>query len=1252
MGRKKYAKSAEGTQPRDQSENPPIQQVPAASTSIQQGPVHHEASQSSRGRGQGRSARSQEPNSKIEPNQLSRGKGRGFPSLSPQQTQSLPQIPPQQQYLSLHQQRPQPPQSFISQQQFPSLHQQQLQPPQSFIPQQQFPSLHQQRPQPPQALPPQQQFPLLHQQRPQPPQALPPQQQFPSLHQQRPQPPQALPSQQQFPPPQATPQQPPPQLRQPAGSTSSSVASTPPEVLQSHQEVTQTQAAPKQGGNKRRGQNKEPHVKKRPEQTSAASQEKPPEKSEPSAKPQVESSAQPPQAFIPQQQFPSLHQQRPQPPQALPPQQQFPPLHQQPPQQFPPPQATPQQPPPQLRQPAGSTSSSVASTPPEVLQSHQEVTQTQAAPKQGGNKRRGQKKEPHVKKTPEQTSAAPQEKPPVKSEPSAKTQGESSALDFIVPQRQKLSSGGTKGRKILIETNHLALQFKKLGIAYHYDVSIDPDKPKKLFRPAMEHFRRKFYPNRFPAFDGVKNLYSSSLLPFGEEISEEVIVREDDRDKTFKIKIKIAAEVDLTVLSKYFEAAGRGNIHMVTPQEAIQCIDVVLRNAPSLRCIPVGRSFFTKPRDRLMNLGEGMEMYYGFYQSAILGWKPFLNVDVSHKAFPKEIHVLDAIQEVCDRYYQLTAPLERENFEVVNKFLRNLKVIYEIPGQPSSRRIMRINELDRPAAQARFKNENNIEMTVADYFQRIKNVKLKFAHLPCLWVGSKQRDPRILLPPEFCTIVEGQVTNRTMTAGQTSAMIKIAATSTTDRKHKIMNGIKTANFAKDECAREFDISVNEKFAQIQARVLDPPKLKYANNQVMPRKGVWRAEKFDSSERLSNWCIFSADDRTTPQTMQDFAFNLAKEGRILGMNIDDPHICPRTRLMRGKERAILEEEFRKLKKNNINFVVVVIPDFIKEMYNHVKQAAELTVGIVTQCVKAKNVFQKKQSTLGNIILKINAKLNGRNHRLANVPLCLQRPCVIMGADVTHPSPESRGSVPSVAAVTASHDPCAFQYNITWRLQPSTQEIITDLTNIVREHLLFFYKKNRVKPERIIFFRDGVSEGQFEIVVQSEVQAIRNACMMLETTGNYKPKLTFLVVQKRHHTRFFPTNERDSEDRNFNVPAGTIVDTEITHPTALDFYLVSHASIQGVARPTKYRKLWDDDDMQEDELEELTYHLCHLFTRCTRSVSYPAPTYYAHLAAARAKVYCERRAINMNNLSREQAQLQIKEEVIKDFPMFFV
>lgn len=60
------------------------------------------------------------------------------------------------------------------------------------------------------------------------------------------------------------------------------------------------------------------------------------------------------------------------------------------------------------------------------------------------------------------------------------------------------------------------------------------------------------------------------------------------------------------------------------------------------------------------------------------------------------------------------------------------------------------------------------------------------------------------------------------------------------------------------------------------------------------------------------------------------------------------------------------------------------------------------------------------------------------------------------------------------------------------------------------------------------------------------------------------------------------------------------------------------LQGTARPTKYRCIWNESNYTEDEIEELTYYLCHMYARCMKSVSYPAPTYYAHLAAYRGKV----------------------------------
>ena len=99
----------------------------------------------------------------------------------------------------------------------------------------------------------------------------------------------------------------------------------------------------------------------------------------------------------------------------------------------------------------------------------------------------------------------------------------------------------------------------------------------------------------------------------------------------------------------------------------------------------------------------------------------------------------------------------------------------------------------------------------------------------------------------------------------------------------------------------------------------------------------------------------------------------------------------------------------------------------------------------------------------------------------------------------------------------------RYSATVRLQPHRQEVIQELAGMVRDLLMQFYRSTHFKPTRIIYYRDGVSEGQFATVLAHELRAIREACMKLEI--GYQPGITFVVVQKRHHTRLFCADKRD-------------------------------------------------------------------------------------------------------------------------------
>lgn len=185
------------------------------------------------------------------------------------------------------------------------------------------------------------------------------------------------------------------------------------------------------------------------------------------------------------------------------------------------------------------------------------------------------------------------------------------------------------------------------------------------------------------------------------------------------------------------------------------------------------------------------------------------------------------------------------------------------------------------------------------------------------------------------------------------------------------------------------------------------------------------------------------------------------------------------------------------------------------------------------------------------------------------------------------------------VAASYDVHAFRYNCQWRIQNPRDETIRDLDEIVEQHLRVFKEKHNRLPQHILYYRDGVSEGQFAEIKTVELTAIQNACKRMGGQGS-NIKITVIVVQKRHHTRFFPKKPNSWDRKNNNVTPGTVVDSEIIDSkNKWQFFMVAHQSIQGVAKPTKYCIIHDDADVSNEDLQIFTYNLCHLFTRCNRT-----------------------------------------------------
>ncbi|CAN6442567.1 unnamed protein product [Victoria cruziana] len=815
----------------------------------------------------------------------------------------------------------------------------------------------------------------------------------------------------------------------------------------------------------------------------------------------------------------------------------------------------------------------------------------------------------------------------------------SSSKALLPPRRP---GTGTIGRPYRVFANHFKLEVRRDMVIHHYDVSIQPEilskgRARKVIAELVRLNRGSNLGGRLPAYDGRKSLYTAGKLPFS---SKEFVVKIVDdegtplrREKDYRVSVKFASTVDIHHLMRFLSGQ-----QLDMPQEAIQALDVILRSNPCENFHPVGRSFFNG--EGASFLGEGATCWRGYFQSIRpVNFGLSLNIDMTATPYYEAIPVIQFVQQYL--YVEPSRQFSSEQHRKVEKVLKKVKVEV-VYGQNPHRRYV-IKGLTRERTKdLSFADDQGNRSTVVQYFKERYGLRINIIEWPSLIVGNSNR--QIWLPMETCKIVEGQRYTHKLTEKQVTAMLRATCQRPTDRQNNILNVISSNNFKYDKYAEEFGISISNSLVSCPARVLPAPRLKYHDlgneKECVPSVGQWNmmGKKMVNGGSVHHWaCVnFSRVDQATAQR---FCQELVRMCTNIGMNFEVQPIFPlRSQNPASVERTLvqLQNEAKQILGKSaavLQLLIVILPENSSIFYGKLKRFCETELDIVSQCCKPKHVSRNSPQYLENVALKINVKVGGRNTVLVDalqrrIPIVTDAPTIIFGADVTHPSP-GEDSSPSIAAVVASQDwPQITKYCGLVSAQAHRREIIDDLYTVtdkgargmIREHLISFQRETGHKPARILFYRDGVSEGQFAQVLLDEMQAIRKACASLEE--GYLPRVTFVVVQKRHHTRLFPADKsRGSTDKSGNIVPGTVVDTVICHPSQFDFYLCSHAGIQGTSRPTHYHVLYDENGFSADQLQVLTNNLCYTYARCTRSVSIVPPAYYAHLIAFRARYYLD-------------------------------
>lgn len=439
---------------------------------------------------------------------------------------------------------------------------------------------------------------------------------------------------------------------------------------------------------------------------------------------------------------------------------------------------------------------------------------------------------------------------------------------------------------------------------------------------------------------------------------------------------------------------------------------------------------------------------------------------------------------------------------------------------------------------------------------------------------------------------------------------------------------------------------------VPGRILAPANVVYTGRKVVPRDGDWNmmGVKFSKGGNLGAWTYMhiaaSAGDVNYSESGQLGRDVKAFQSALTSYGMEAKGFIfpgPTFRLENPNDRDSNDRNIKGWVKRMAEnpkkpkFLLVILPYNEVGLYNSIKTAADITNGINTVCVVAGKFSKEKGQDryFANVALKFNLKAGGVNQNVeaSKLGLISEGKTMVVGLDVTHPSPGSKEGAPSVAGMVASISPNLAQWPAVIKIQEPRKEMVSEIGFMFRTRLILWKDHNQGRlPENVLIYRDGVSEGQYQLVIENELKPIREECKAMypaTATKQGLPRISIVIVGKRHHTRFFPTTEEGASNSS-NCKAGTIVDRGVTNVRNWDFFLQAHHCLQGTARPAHYYVILDEiftklpkkpgqNFSAADALEDLTHAMCHLFGRATKTVSICPAAYYADLLCERARCF---------------------------------
>ncbi|XP_060067150.1 piwi-like protein 1 [Ylistrum balloti] len=734
---------------------------------------------------------------------------------------------------------------------------------------------------------------------------------------------------------------------------------------------------------------------------------------------------------------------------------------------------------------------------------------------------------------------------------------------------------GSVGKHLLLSANYIKLRCLNSGVyQYHVDFSPQVDSKNMRFKMMSE---LKDIIGSTKAFDG-SILYLPIKLPNQETVAHST---------------RLTDNVDITITIRLTK--------VVAPEACVPLYNIIFRKIMRiLEMVEVGRYYYN-PKTPSAVPQHKLEVWPGYITSVCENEGGLmLLADASHRVLRTEtvlqmLHTIlqrnpQSFHDVCNRTLIGTIILTRYN----NKTYR----IDDILWDKSPQHTFTCGNTGEPMTFIEY-YKKAYNKTISDHEQPLLLHRPKRKTLP----GNKEaKSEAICLIPELCygTGLTDELRNDFKVMKDIACHTRVTPNQRNLTMKKFIDSVNGNPDAKKELSN-WGLELMNDTLSMDGRLLPQENIIYRNYKSLAGPNAdWgrdvTKQHVITAVPLKNWVVlYTKRDGTKASNYIKQMLQCCPQ---MGIECHPP-----VRFELHDDRT--ETVIRTLRENinpSIQMVVIICPTSRDDRYSAIKKLCCSECPVPSQVIIAKTIMRedKLRSVTQKIALQINCKMGGELWAL-EIPM---KKLMVIGIDVYHDAAKGKRSI---AGFVASTNPqCTTWYSRVCFQMPG-QELVDGLKLCLISAIRKYHEVNHVFPEKIIVFRDGVSDGQLQFVSGHEVEQLKGC--FSQFGEDYQPRLGVVIVQKRINSRIFLKGNHEME----NPPSGTVVDHTITRREWYDYFLVSQHVRQGTVSPTHYIVVHDSTNLKPDHMQRLSYKMTHLYYNWPGTIRVPAPCQYAHKLA---------------------------------------